>query len=170
MISTVKQAQDLWCPMARVAKIDNGTVSCGQSVCNRLAHDSGNTSVPSSAACIANECAMWRWHQAPILESTATLSIDDACLIMDIDTPMWPATYDNPIPSDAQIDIYSEECHKIMHDAIHHHLVRASFVREPWTMKGDIWYSEDEGRLYAAYSRDADPDATGYCGLAGKPT
>lgn len=70
---TVEQAKALWCPMARIARDESITIekaAIGEMVhvteqrhivggCNTDAR--GDTRVPSSCRCIADQCAMWRW-------------------------------------------------------------------------------------------------------------
>lgn len=62
---TPEQAKGLWCPMVRAS---NGT----DTACN-----AGNTpeyrTAPSSARCIADKCAMWRWaHETANVEVVKT--------------------------------------------------------------------------------------------------
>lgn len=63
MSHTPEQAKELWCPMVRLAGCrPSGEVDPGQTVVNRLQIDiNSGASIPDSANCIAEKCAMWRW-------------------------------------------------------------------------------------------------------------
>ena len=59
---TPEEATKLWCPMVRLAACKpNGDVSEGQTVMNRL-QNGVNIAIPDAGRCIAEKCAMWRWH------------------------------------------------------------------------------------------------------------
>lgn len=64
MSHTPEQAKELWCPMVRLAGcLPSGEVEPGQTVVNRLQIDiNSGASIPDSANCIANICAMWVWQ------------------------------------------------------------------------------------------------------------
>jgi hypothetical protein len=74
MIHTSEEAKALWCPMVRTARRETFTVH-GAPVGGLVpVHDEnfivagcntdalGGTRVPASCCCIANKCALWRWH------------------------------------------------------------------------------------------------------------
>lgn len=68
-MSTAAEARLLWCPMSRVAALDDDGkgVSRGQSVFNRLQNGT-EVAMPNAGRCISSECAMWRWSMtAPAL-------------------------------------------------------------------------------------------------------
>lgn len=69
---TVKQASELWCPMARTARRERERpedlypgIGQGDTFivggCNTDAL--GGTRVPASCRCVADACAMWRWGE-----------------------------------------------------------------------------------------------------------
>lgn len=69
---TRDQAATLWCPMVRMAHIED-TVDLGERHAGAVEHvvggcntDAlGGTRVPASARCIADQCSMWRWVVDP---------------------------------------------------------------------------------------------------------
>ncbi|WP_159711499.1 hypothetical protein [Geminicoccus flavidas] len=73
MLTTPEQAREKWCPMVRIARVEQqkittdtnwGTQRSDDIVvasCNRDALGSPAGFVLNSCRCIADKCAMWRW-------------------------------------------------------------------------------------------------------------
>lgn len=63
------EAKKKWCPLARVVSWDRDTQSTVAG--NRIGHDVTSavdeSTVTTSARCIASECMMWRWFQGKIV-------------------------------------------------------------------------------------------------------
>jgi hypothetical protein len=69
MMLTEKQAAETWCPHARIARAEKGTMDYDVIIAsvNRDAIGSAREFVLNSCKCLASRCSQWRWHD-PVVE------------------------------------------------------------------------------------------------------
>lgn len=62
MLLTIKQAEQVWCPMVR-HEGDAGSFNRSSTNCNPVNHEAGQIATQRYGChCIADRCAMWRWE------------------------------------------------------------------------------------------------------------
>ena len=90
---TPEQAKELWCPMVRIARreqVEPRSDWLAESSSNIEIVAGCNTDaaaglrIPKSCRCVADQCAMWRWHPTPrMMPSTGELVMNGVGGIVD---------------------------------------------------------------------------------------
>ena len=116
----------------------------------------------SAIRCMGSRCMAWRWVSPPVLERTNILGSAD---VERITGERQPQPEGNPDYS-AQFDDFMQRALK--HKNV---IARLTFAGNfaGWKQDGDPEYDPEDCVLYAHQNRNFDPEAAGYCGMAGKP-
>lgn len=113
--------------------------------------------------CQGLKCMAWRFVSLPVLTRTVILGSGDVSKITGEKEPSPELSAD-----------YSKEFDDFMRRALAHDKVNARLIPEHnnsggWELLKAPGYDDEEGLLYSNQVRERDPEATGYCGMAGKP-
>ena len=104
---------------------------------------------PEFNMCLANRCMAWRWVSSPVLTFRKVVSYH---------------TYRN----------YTEEYGGHLAPRHEYQLLSLDPIKwfpelVGWTKDGEPWFDTEDWYWCQDYTRTEDPNAAGYCGLAGKP-
>ena len=112
--------------------------------------------------CRGSNCMAWRYSMPRILKRTVSLNVFETCAILDEGTPTHTG---NQKDYNDAVDALMQRA--LSDERIRYHL-RPKDAGE-WSLRGDPMYDEEDFTLFAHHTRERDPDAVGYCGMAGTP-
>lgn len=176
---TIKQAESLWCPMVRFEGDVGGSLNRGSLNSNptnadiSFEGDVDGVTKPIQKQkygchCVSDKCAMWRWETKPRLESESFVTCERVAWAVG---EIPPRSVVNPfILTKEDEDAFSEQV-AFLERHKGHKSVPGLLAREGWRTIGsaEIVRSMPMSKLVIKIVREHDTDASGYCGLAGRP-
>ena len=135
----------------------------GEDVAQPISRSSAAKGAKSSDGpimCAGSACMGWRWASKPVLEKVISINSQEAAKILGV---AHPANFMS-IQEQVEFDSFMESAATDSRVK-----ARLSGVGSDWELVAGPFYDAEDFIIYARYARKLDPNATGYCGMAGVP-
>lgn len=110
--------------------------------------------------CAGSACMGWRWASKPVLEKVVSITSQEAAKILGVAHPAKVTSIHEQVEFDSFMESAATDGRV---------KARLSGIGTDWELVAGPCYDTEDFIIYARHARKLDPNATGYCGMAGVP-